>query len=152
MAAKSLTLICHWFLTDIIPQLESSASYKIIHGKEISRAMLRTALAIDADIYPPEFRADEATCIAWYEHNPDIYTAIIEARTERLVGYINAMPVTEECFANLERDSSNDAHIGVDNIRTYDFGDFYKMHVTSFVIDPFYHASDAFRTIQSSAF
>lgn len=147
MSAKSLEVICRWFLQSVLPQIAGCASYRILHGKEVTVEMLRAALAIDADIYPPSFQSDEATCLGWRDHNPDIYTAIIDARTERLVGYINAMPLTDECFHTLENDCSNDARIPLAAIRKYDLADFYKLHVCSFAVDPSYQGTNAFRIL-----
>lgn len=147
MTAKSLDTICRWFLDSVLPEVAGTASYRIVHGKDITADMLRVALAIDVGVYPLEFQSDEATCLAWQTRNPDIYTAIVDTRTEALVGYINAMPVTDECFTTLENDASNDAQIPLQAIRTYDLADFYKLHISSFALAQDYQATNAFRLL-----
>jgi hypothetical protein len=147
IVARSVEVVCRWFLQSILPLAASVVSYRILHGTDVTPAMLESALAIDAAVYPPSFRADLETCLAWRDHNPEIYTAIVEASTQRLVGYINAMPLTEECFRTLESDSSNDARIPLEAIRRYELPDFYKLHVCSFAVDPAHQGTSAFRLL-----
>lgn len=79
----------------------------------------------------PDGRADE-----WIEIEPDIYTFLFDRRTDVACGYVNAMPVTDECFDLIMQGTKDDPDIkGVDVLKFLPNQDL-KMYLMSVAIHP----------------
>ena len=48
-----------------------------------------------------KFRTDSAK--SWIAEEPDIYTFLLDRKKAKAHGYINAMPVTDDCFEAIMR-------------------------------------------------
>jgi pimeloyl-ACP methyl ester carboxylesterase len=121
----------HW-----CPFLEKPSRYLAIqHGRETEvdqefTAKLDRAHEIDVASFKHIPRSGEnllprGLSTQWILVNPDIYTFLLDQNAERVVGYLNAMPVKEEVFDELMRGEKGDPEVTADDIVLFDRpGDF----------------------------
>jgi hypothetical protein len=94
-------------------------------------------IAIDSQHYNTDFVGLFDVCLAWYEANQDIYTFVLDAQ-DKLVGYINAMPVEEDTYNAILRGDFLDNNISPDSIMQFNFpGEFY-LYFCSIGVDQAY--------------
>ncbi|MEA3051534.1 MAG: hypothetical protein QOG72_437 [Sphingomonadales bacterium] len=99
------------------------------HGRDIeTRAQFEKILgelrAIDGEIYgvQPDYAAQALApgrSLTWIKINPDIYTILIDRSSECAVGYVNAMPVTDEAYAEIRSGKLQDKDIGDFHVAPY---------------------------------
>lgn len=116
-------------------------------GKKVTAQMIYQAVCIDHYVYPEEFRGIYETCLNWWKKNPFIYIMIEDCKTKKIVGYINAMPLSDKYYNKIRNGETIDIDIPVDEIETYDFPDTYKLYFASIAINPDYHNTNAFKTL-----
>lgn len=116
-------------------------------GQCVTPEMIYQAVGIDGCVYTDEFQGVYDTCINWWKRNPAVYVMIEDTETKRIVGYINAMPLTEEYYNFIRCGDTIDTDIPCDMIETYDFPDTYKLYFSSIAIHPDYHNTSAFKAL-----
>ncbi len=72
----------------------------------------------------------------WIEIEPDIYTFLFNRRTNMACGYINAMPVTDECFDQIMRGNKDDADIKAADVVAFHPQSKLRIYLMSVAIDP----------------
>ncbi len=147
MCAGSIEIILRWYIDQIAPKLFEENPYNVVSEDKITTDMIRQTTEIDALIYPDSFRGVYDKCCLWFERNPHIYTIIIDALTQQVVGYINAMPLEHDAYLTVENGSILDVDIHPQSIRRYDLPDFYQLYFASIGIHPSYHNTAAFRAL-----
>lgn len=147
LCAESTMVIARWYCSHIAPQLSADIPFRIKNGAQVSPAMIDQALAIDKMVYPEHLRGIRDICISWLERNPEIYTLLTDPNTDKVVGYINAMPLEPEYYRMLESGKRIDVDFPASAIRRFDLPDFYLLYFCSIAIDPSYHSTTAFKTL-----
>ena len=72
----------------------------------------------------------------WIEINPDIYTFLFDRRGDKVRGYINAMPVRQECFDSIKAGRIKDNQISHDDVIPFLPNQALKLYLMSVTIDP----------------
>lgn len=116
-------------------------------GQCVTPQMIYQAVGIDCCVYKDEFQGVYETCINWWKRNPAVYIMIEDSVKKEIVGYINAMPLTEEYYEIIRSGKTIDTDIPCDMIETYDFPDTYKLYFSSIAIHPDYHNTSAFKAL-----
>ncbi len=147
MCIQSLGIITNWYKSHIIPNLQQEEHYTLISGQQITRDLIDQAIHIDNLIYPNELCGIQDICYAWHEHNPDIYTMILDPITNQLVGYINAMPLEPSYYNLIKSGQTLDVDIPTTEIKQYTLPDFYFLYFSSIGVHPSYHNTSAFRIL-----
>lgn len=70
----------------------------------------------------------------WFYCNSDIYTILKDKASNRVVGYINAMPVSQEGFEQILSGCFNESELGFDEIQPYTRPGFYRLYFCSIAI------------------
>jgi hypothetical protein len=76
--------------------------------------------------------------LGWIRANPDIYTFLIDRRSQKTVGYLNAPPLNSSMYKKLRRGRANDNDISGADIVSYDNNQTVKIYLMSVVIDEDY--------------
>ncbi len=84
----------------------------------------------------------------WYEKNPRIYTAIFNG--SELIGYINFMPITDECYSRFVTGEKIELGINPDDILVMNPKGSYKCLFSSVVVKEEYQNTDAFFLLLSA--
>jgi pimeloyl-ACP methyl ester carboxylesterase len=109
--------------------------------KEVFKAKLKLTHALDLEIFGhlPGFKdtiIPRLLVASWIDVNPDIYTFLFAEPGNRLVGYVNAMPVREEVFKRIVSGELNDNEITADDLVPFDRGGPVHLYLMSIVIEP----------------
>lgn len=118
--------------------------FVILTGKEITPVEIQQALDLDAMVYEKEFLVPLETCIKWFEVNPDIYVMVKDKRNNKVIGYINISPITDESYEKIRSCKFIDTGITDDMILSYDMPFPYSVYFSSVVIHPDYQNSSIF--------
>lgn len=112
--------------------------YQVILGDEVTEKDIDDAIELDFDGYEGEntYIGIKETCYKWYRRNPFIYFMIKDIHTQKIVGYINAMPVTDELYEALKQDELDDINIPHKSILRYTASGQYNLYFASIVVKP----------------
>jgi len=146
VCANSISTISRWYLANILPRVCEEFPYTILHGARIDDDILKGIMAIDDQVYPPEFLNPDIH-YEWRARNPDIYTVVVDTNTARVCGYVNAMPIEESYYDGLSQGVINDSRLPAEAIRKFDLPDFYKMWICSIAIDPSYQCTYTYKAL-----
>lgn len=69
-------------------------SYKI--SNKVTDELLKEMIELDNSVFEGQDVGDFSKCKEWLSANEDIYTVLL--LDDRVVGYINFMPITDECY------------------------------------------------------
>ena len=90
----------------------------VLHGRNMKPSMFipvfeQTGLIDEACFKDlPDFREiPDELAKSWIAEEPDIYTFLLDRREAKARGYINAMPVTDDCFEAIMRGEKDDPDI-----------------------------------------
>ncbi|WP_222708557.1 DUF4145 domain-containing protein [Paenibacillus sp. N3.4] len=103
ICSYSLNAVVSWYATKVLQKVLDIFPFKIIAGKEITEEQIVEAIEIDNNVYSEGFRGIYQVCMEWYHKNPDIYRFIIDQNINKVVGYINAMPIEDETLRPLNQ-------------------------------------------------
>jgi pimeloyl-ACP methyl ester carboxylesterase len=131
----------HW-----LPILRREPSpFQIRHGRNLQddefAAALSAARAIDKSVFSTspgyeKLRLPVGLSKTWIEVNPDIYTFLFDRRMRKFCGYINAMPVDDQCFDKLLKGHLRDNEITSLDINPFLPDQLIKLYLMSIAIDP----------------
>ena len=124
-----------------------SDKFNCYFGRTVTLDMIHQAAGIDNCVYSSEFQGVYDTCINWWRRNPDIYVMIEDCSTKRIVGYINAMPLSNGYYHRIRSGETIDIDVPCEEIETYDCPDTYKLYFSSIAIHPDYHNTSAFKAL-----
>lgn len=134
--------------SDALSSIRSASDkFNCYIGRKVTPDMIYQAVGIDHCVYSNEFQGVYETCINWSNKNPDIYVMIEDCITKKIVGYINAMPLSNEYYHRIRSGETIDIDIPCEEIETYDFPDTYKLYFSSIAILPEYHNTSAFKAL-----
>lgn len=125
---------------------EPSLSYEIVNGsritspKEFSDTVDRCH-EIDIQCYGaiPEYKEVDlprGLSMTWAEVNPDIYIFLKDRSSGRMLGYLNAMPVTDDAFMQICGGKLKDNQIKSSAVRSYKVRGTIKLYLMSVTIEP----------------
>ena len=120
---------------------------KIINGRDANDSHVLDCVEIDKIVYRDIFQGIADNCLAWFHKNPDIYIFIVDEDTNKTIGYVNAMPITQGLHDKLMSKDIPDTEIGIDDILTYEDGLHYILYFCSIVVHPDYQGTKAFTTL-----
>lgn len=103
---------------------------------------------LDKKNYKTNNQVDFETCKSWYDKNPKIYTAI--THNNKLIGYINFMPITEDCYNRFKSGELLEQGIMPDDILVMEPNNSYNCLFSSVVVDKKYQNTEAFTYLISS--
>jgi hypothetical protein len=150
MCSHAIVNILIWFEGKLSAIPVNDSPYLIISGSQISEEHLKQAVEIDHLNYPAEYSGILETCITWHKRNPDIYTMILDRTTRNVVGYINAMPLSDDYLERILAGNTLDTDIPEEQICTFDFPDRYRLYFSSIGIHPSYQSPAAFRSLYNA--
>jgi pimeloyl-ACP methyl ester carboxylesterase len=129
-----------------IPVLEREPSpLQVRHGRTIPNdsfvATLNATAAIDDLCYAGlpgynESKIPRGLSSTWIEINPDIYTFLFDRRNDKVCGYVNAIPVSDECFKKIRAGEIRDNEITSDDIVPFFSNQTMKLYLMSISIEP----------------
>ena len=119
--------------------------YEVLAGLEVKQHDIEEAVELDNLSYPECYRGNVVDCVKWAQANPDIYVMLRDKTTERIIAYINVMPVTEECYEMIRGGEFIDVSISPEMILSYDMPLPYCLYFSSIVIHPAYRNTGVFK-------
>lgn len=133
--------------TNWIPFLANeSLVVEILHGREIDDEkeflrLLNRSHEIDTECFsssPGYAQAEVPRGLSstWIAVNPDIYTFLIDIIGNRVIGYVNAMPLRREVFENVVAGRLDDNEITADDIASFESGDALSLYLMSIATEP----------------
>lgn len=120
--------------------------FKVLRGYQAEEIHISQSVVLDSLVYGSESCGDINTCLSWFYKNSDIYTFLLEEETNRVVGYINAMPITERLFVDMQEGIIKDVTISADDLVVYEENMACSLFF-SIVVDPMYQNTAAFRSL-----
>ena len=124
--------------------------FRILRGSDVTSQMIKDMIEIDKLVYEPEMQGSEEASLSWIEKNPDIYTYMIDDKTGKVVGYINAMPVSDDLCAKIVNGESLDIEISADDILTFEDNNNYTLYFCSIAVHPDYRGTVAFTCLYNA--
>lgn len=123
---------------------ESEKKIRIITGKEVTIKDIKEAIKLDAITYDDIYHVDSIQCEEWFKVNPDIYVMAKDLKNNKIIAYVNIMPVTEECYELIKEGHFIDSGITADMVLSYDMPCPYSIYFSSIVIHPDYQNTEVF--------
>ena len=108
----------------------------------VTKNDVQSMLKIDKQVYKNENNVPEDIVMSWYTKNPKIYTAIFDKT--KLIGYINFMPITKDCYERYLFDDFCENNIVNDDIVVFEPNKQYYTLFSSVAIHPKYQNTSAF--------
>lgn len=130
--------------------IDSEKKIEIITGKQITLDAIRQAVHLDSLVYDNIYHVDTTQCEEWFEVNPDIYVMARDASSGQIIAYVNASPVTDDCYEKIKAGNFIDTGITADMILSYDMPFPYSLYFSSIVIHPDYHNTKVFMELYNS--
>jgi hypothetical protein len=114
----------------------------------VSKDDVKKMCDLDKTLYTPQNQVDLKICESWYDKNPRIYTAIL--LNDNLIGYINFMPITDECYEKFKSGKMPEQGITPSDMEVMEPNKSYYCLFSSVVIDKKYQNTPAFTFLISS--
>lgn len=134
---REVNVIANSTSMEHIKEKDLSKDFTIVLGKDVTKKDIEEALDLDRRFYDlkEEDMFTLEKCIKWFNINPHIYTMLRDNRTNKIVAYINAAPVTDECYEDIKAGKYADAKIDDDDIESFEIAGFYNLYFASVVVD-----------------
>ena len=112
--------------------------YQVINPVEITEKDIEEAIDLDKVGYGgvENYIGVRDTCIDWANANPFIYFMIRDKKENKIVGYVNAMPITDELYKKLAQDEIDDINISPNDILSYNLPGNFNLYFASIVVTP----------------
>lgn len=145
-AFKDMDIECNKKTSEIIENIKiqennlEEPQFVIIEGANVTKEDILSALELDMKYFDID-NSDQFTiekCMNWFEINNTIYTMIKDVQTNKVVAYINAAPITDECYEDIREGKYADAEINDEHIVSYDLPGLYNLYFASVVVDQSY--------------
>ena len=121
--------------------------FRCYSGTEITLEMIRQAVSIDKQVYSSDFQGIYEACIKWWEKNPYIYVMVEDCDAKKIVGYINAIPLSDTYYNNIRNGDIVDTKLPLEEIKVYHNNERYKLYFSSIAIHPDYQNTTVFKTL-----
>ena len=82
-------------------------NYKVVY--KVNDELLKQMLELDASVYKEEDSGVLEICKEWLSINDEIYTMLLHCN--KVIGYINFMPITDECYYGFTKGTKKDYEI-----------------------------------------
>lgn len=127
--------------------------FKILTGLEFDKNFLPQIMELDNIVYESDYVGVLENMEARYEKNPDSFVCIMDEEQDRLAGYINFFPCTEELYQNIryETDVIRDDDIRPDEVALYSNEGGNHLFVISMAVHPEYQVTKDAITALSDA-
>ena len=106
---------------------------------------LLEAIELDKENFPYPLVCNFDECIKWIQKNDNIHTLII--KDEKLVGYINFMPIKTEFYDMYRAGKMQEDEITADHIEVYEDGKSYDILLMAIAIKKKYRSGWAILTL-----
>ncbi len=110
----------------------------IIQGTEVTINHIAQALELDRISYGEIYQLQLNTCLDYFNANPEIYIMAIEKETDKVIGYINFSPITEDMYNLLSSGQVVDTILDARDILSYTKGSVLWGYFSSIVVHPDY--------------
>lgn len=110
--------------------------YDVVYGKDISRKDIEEAIDLDKLSFSQTYWVDIDKCLKWFEANSYIYFMLRDKGSKKIIAYINAMPVTDECYNDIRNGNIIGDDILPENIMSDDMPCSCNVYFCSIVIHP----------------
>jgi len=95
-------------------------------------------IKLDYDNYFGSDVGDLESCIKWLEICPEVYTIV--KKDKEIIGYINFLPITKDCYEKIKQGNKKDYEISLDDVLDFRIGDNYCLFM-SIVLKKIYRKS-----------
>lgn len=150
LCKRSLNNILNWYLNTYENVVYNNCRLKAVMPEDFTLEDIAELYRIETKLFRPELITPLEIAIEWHKHNHKALVGVRDIITGNLAGFINALPITDRLFKQIESGDYIDTHIPLEDIRLYDVADFYKMYMCSFCVDPDYKNTAAFKLIIDS--
>lgn len=143
---NAIFMIASWYLDNMTSQVRADevSNTVVVEDLDISLRDVLETLDIDIEAYSgPYLRYAGSTeaVTRWYFLEPRIYTLLKHKETGRIIGYINAIPIADQVFRQIEAGDVSEMALGSDEIMPYDLPGIYRLYLCSIAI------TDEFRSL-----
>lgn len=135
----ALTTVAEWFVLhgrDFVAPKDVENTV-VIPDRDVTLDDVLQTVAVDQDAYgtvEETYVPQESLVEGWYFATAAIYTLLKDQSTNRVVGYINAMPVTKETFGQILSGYFDESAFGLKEIMPYTRPGFYALYLCSVAI------------------
>ncbi len=151
LCSLSIHAILNWYYNNFFLNKEKNEiNLSIVSPSDITDADIIECYNIERLLLPHELISPVEVVLEWYRYNNYIMHGVRDIETKKLIAFINAIPITDSLFAEIEKGNYVDTHIPISEIREYNIPDFYKLYLCSFCVHPEYHNSNAFKLLYDS--
>ena len=105
--------------------------FEVLHGRDFSEKYLKEAWEIDKKFYSASGIVSFERCLSWQNKNPDIYSGLVDKKSNRLVGYLNLIPINESYIPTVLASEFNDIHLNDEKIEVYKENHGYSTYLSS---------------------
>jgi hypothetical protein len=105
---------------------------KIKHNIDVKD--LVQAINLDHKYFLDEDTIDINKCMSWFHKNNKIYIIGIDVKTQKVVAYINTMPLSEDVYKKYKLNKVKDVQLNENDILSYDNNTEINLLFTSIVI------------------
>ena len=129
------------------PSAYSALGSESLHDAASYAHMARQSRELDRVVYAPlqdpmPFAPPQGRSNLWWAQNAAIYTyLLLRGNRDQVVGYINAMPLTEDAYARIQAGQLADGDVLPTDIESYSPGARIRLYLMSIVIHPDHRAS-----------
>jgi len=107
----------------------------------IKKSDIDKLIELDKLVYTENDLVDKKLCYEWYRKNKRLWTII--KHNNKIIGYINFMPITDECYKKYKKNIIKEQNIFYDDILNYQPNNNYCFLFNSIVVHPDYHNTKA---------
>lgn len=154
IALTTLTLksILNWYYNTYQHNNVLSKDIKIVPIQigDITIEDIRESFKIEQELLREDLISSIDDVIQWYEYNNYTMHGVRDENSGRIVGFINALPLTDECYEMIKSGNFPDINIRTTHIRKFEYPDFYKLYISSICIAPSYQNTEAFKILYNS--
>lgn len=112
-----------------------SDRYQVLLGDEVVENDILEAIELDFIGYDQEnYVGIKDQCLKWAKTNPFIYFMVRDLQTQKIIGYINVMPLVQDFYDELKKDYMDDIDIPAEKILRYGIPGLYSLYFASIVI------------------
>ncbi|NCA95713.1 MAG: GNAT family N-acetyltransferase [Methanomicrobia archaeon] len=111
---------------------------KVFIDSELSDRTLVEMIDLDKKTYPNEYQFSLERCRELLAINPYIYTYAVDTHTNKLIGYINTMNLTESEYIKMRNGTMPDSLIDVSQTLPFALNGINRLYFASIVVNPDY--------------
>lgn len=140
----SLENILTYYVHTVYPIRPSFSQIEVVYPEDLTYSDFEDMYKIDKKVLRDDLIASVETAYSWYTYNNYTHVAVRDTKTQKIVGYFSALPLTDEAYKSVLDGTFMDKEFTIDSIKQYIFPDFYKLYIAAVAIDPLYQNTGAF--------